>query len=70
MSIESRFKYHPPKGDQSDTYELIRDVAHDYAKLLEQVCPKGRERSIALTKLEETVMWANASIARDKKRDK
>ena len=27
--------------------------------------PKSREQSLALTKLEEAIMWANASIARN-----
>lgn len=27
------------------------------------LCPKGRERKIALQRLEEVVMWANKAIA-------
>lgn len=27
------------------------------------LCPKGRERKIALRKLEEVMMWANKAIA-------
>lgn len=30
-----------------------------------QVAPEGRERSLALTKIEEAVMWANTGIARE-----
>lgn len=37
------------------------------AKYLEyrinDLCPKGRERKIALQRLEEVVMWANKAIA-------
>lgn len=28
-------------------------------------CPPGRERSLAITKLEECLMWANASVLRE-----
>jgi len=30
-----------------------------------QVAPDSRERSLALTKIEEAVFWANAAIARE-----
>lgn len=30
---------------------------------INELCPKGRERKIALQRLEEVVMWANKAIA-------
>lgn len=30
---------------------------------INNLCPKGRERKIALQRLEEVVMWANKAIA-------
>jgi len=63
--LENRFTYHPPKGDQPDRYECIRGMAWDVARYLEQECPASRELSLALTKLEEVVFWANAAIARN-----
>ena len=30
---------------------------------IKELCPKGRERKIALQRLEEVVMWANKAIA-------
>lgn len=64
QEIERRFTYHPPKGDQGAEYGLIRDGAKALAFQLVALCPDSRERALALTHLEETVMWANASIAR------
>ena len=32
---------------------------------INDLCPKGRERKIALQRLEEVVMWANKAIAFD-----
>ena len=60
-----RFTYHPPKGTQADRYQLIRDRALSFALIIDNECPSSREKSLAMTKLEEAVMWANASIARN-----
>lgn len=62
--IEHRFKYHPPQGDQAKTYGRIRSFARDYALFLVGQCPNSRERALAITAVENSVFWANASIAR------
>ena len=63
--IETRFTYHEPKGDwQMRRYEEIRKRAREFALYLSASCPECRELSLAITKLEEVVMWANAAIAR------
>lgn len=63
--IDKRFTYHPPKGDQPERYIRLRDEAKMLAELICEFCPNSRERSLALTKLEEAIFWANASIARN-----
>ena len=63
--IENNFKYHAPKEDQPARYEASRDKAKQLAHLIGASCPESRERPLAMTKLEEAVMWANASIARN-----
>jgi hypothetical protein len=62
--IRGAFTYHPPHGDQVPRYGAIRDQARVFAGFLAETCPPGRELSLALTSLEQVVMWANASIAR------
>lgn len=62
--IENNFTYHAPKDGQPEIYEKIRSMAKDFAYLLYELCPASREKSLAFTKLEESVFWANASIAR------
>lgn len=59
------FVYHVPKDDQPERYQRIRTAAGELAHLLITNCPKSRELSLALTKLEEAIFWANASIARN-----
>lgn len=60
-----RFTYHPPKGDQAERYMLIRDTARSFARVVCAETPSGREQSVALTRIEEAVFWANAAIARN-----
>jgi len=63
--VDNIFMYHSPKGGQAERYEEIRAKAKELAVLISNDCPPSRELSLARTKLEESVMWANASIARN-----
>ena len=63
VEIENIFSYHSPKGDQAARYETIRKHARNFATYISEECPDSREKSVAITKLQECVMWANASIA-------
>ena len=62
--LETRFTYHAPKGNQPPRYEDIRAQGRDFANALVLQCPDSRELSLALTKIEEAIFWANAAIAR------
>lgn len=63
--LDNIYTYHSPKPGQPETYQAIREKAKELASLIEEVCPESREKSIAHTRIEEAVMWANASIARN-----
>ena len=63
--LESRFTYHPPKGDQAVRYSSIRREALRFAQVVNTEAPDSREKSLAITHLEDAVMWANAAIARN-----
>lgn len=64
--LNNRFTYHTPKGDsQKWRYNFIREDVSLLAQLLDELCPDSREKSLAFTKLEEAVFWANAAIARN-----
>lgn len=67
MDLEKNFTYHAPTEEQKVVYSEIRKQAHDFANYLQDNCPVSRELSLALTNLEQVVMWANASIAREGK---
>lgn len=63
--IENNFAYHAPKAGQPKKYEELRDKAKELAFLVGELCPDSREKSLAMTKIEEAVMWANSAIARN-----
>ena len=63
--IENNFMYHGPKAGQNEKYETLRAKAKEFAYLVDDLCPGGKEREISMVKLEESVMWANAAIARN-----
>ncbi len=65
MKFDNVYKYHQPKNDQSERYELLREKAKEFASLIDELCPDSREKSLAFTNLEQASMWANASIARN-----
>lgn len=62
--IDNVFKYHKAGPQQEYSYTSIREKAKEMAHVILENAPESRERSLALTKLEEAAMWANAAVAR------
>lgn len=63
--LDRRFDYHPPVGGKQQKHEAVRRHCKGLAYIFEDMLPVSREKSLALTKLEEALMWANAAIARN-----
>ena len=61
--IEDIFTYHKPNGTQPTRYEMIRAKAKELAHLINNNTPPSAEQTLAIRKLQESVMFANASIA-------
>jgi len=60
-----RFTYHPPANEHVvNKYHTIREQARKLATTMTNFAPESRELSLAITNLEQAVMWANAAIAR------
>lgn len=49
---------------QKRNLEYREQLIDEYSSLSEEVCPNGREKSLAHTNLEQAGMWANAGIIR------
>ena len=62
--IELRFTYHAPKDGQPEKYVALREKAKELALLIDDLVQNSREKSCAITSLEECSFWANAGIAR------
>ena len=69
FNLDNLFTYHKPIKDQPERYERIRAQAKALAEFLVISCPESRELSIAMRKIEEAVMWANAAIARNEREE-
>lgn len=62
LDLDNVFTYHAPFGDQVIRYAALRNAGWELARLIAS-CPPSPERSTAIAKVREAVMWANASIA-------
>jgi len=66
-ALARRFDHHPPKTqDTVERHGAVRSVFLGAAvEIVGLTGPPTREQSIAITKLEEAMFWANAAIARE-----
>jgi hypothetical protein len=55
------FDYHRPSPAQVEQISTVRTGCKELHAVL-MALPPGRERSLAITKLEEVSMWANKAI--------
>jgi hypothetical protein len=64
--LAHRFQFHPADSENTQAaHEKVRDVCLEAAdKIVEATGATSREQSLAITKLEEAMFWANAAIAR------
>lgn len=68
--LQRRFSYHPATTIQKQqAHEQIREDCRALAHVLNDELPDGREKSLAITNLEQVMFWANAAIARATSRD-
>lgn len=66
--LENRFAFHPAVDEATKTAHAdVRDACLYLAYQINELVPDGREKSTAITNLEQVMMWANAGIARSPK---
>jgi len=63
--LENRFNYHAPNDERAARHTSVRQVLLSAATSVVLHTAFSREQSLALTKLEEAMFWANAAIARE-----
>ena len=64
VRIENECIYHAPTEGQIEKYQKLRDLEASVKTEFHSLAPPSRERSIALTKLDEAFMMVRAAIAR------
>ncbi|MFF9284854.1 Acb2/Tad1 domain-containing protein [Streptomyces griseosporeus] len=63
--IEHRFAFHAaPDQEKRDAHASVRQACRRLADHINETCPDGREKSLALTAIEEAMFWGNAALAR------
>lgn len=68
--IENRFAFHAATTEEKrDAHTSVRQQCRQLADFLNERLPEGREKSLAVTKLEEVMFWGNAALARDNKQE-
>jgi hypothetical protein len=64
--IENRFAFHAANtNEKRNSHTAVRTHCKELAFYLNESLPDGREKSLAITHLEEVMFWGNASLARD-----
>jgi hypothetical protein len=63
--LEHRFNFHPATTEEKkNSHASVRMHCLSLARFIDDTLPPGREKSLAITKLEEVMFWANAGLAR------
>jgi len=63
LNLENWFTYHGPTEDQAGKYADIRNAGFAFARLVLRHTPSSADQTVAIRKIREAVMIANASIA-------
>lgn len=63
-AIDHQFTHHPPRTDVDvQVHETLRAGARDLAHEWNDLLPDSEEKTEAMRRLREAVMWANAALA-------
>jgi hypothetical protein len=62
MPQKDAFEYQTPSEQQIAKITMVREKCKELRDLLVGNVPDSRERSLAITKLEEVSMWSNKAI--------
>lgn len=63
QEVEQRFTFHPATDVTGPLHDAVRLHHRALAQFIEGSLPASRERSLALTALQESQMWCNAAVA-------
>lgn len=61
--VQHRFGYHRADQQAAEQHAAIREAYILLGSVVAQAVPAGREQALAMTALQESMMWANAGVA-------
>ncbi len=62
MPIDKPFAYHKPSDTGLNKINELRLAFSEVKAIIEANCPESRQRSVALTELETSAMWAIKAV--------
>ena len=62
MPIDKPFAYHKPSPEGFMRITALREAYSTVKLAIEQHCPESRQRSVAMTELETSAMWAIKAV--------
>ena len=62
MPIDKPYAYHRPSADGLARITELRELFSLVDRKIHELCPAGRQQSIALTNNEQTAMWAIKAV--------
>jgi hypothetical protein len=62
MPIDKPYAYHKPSPIGLDKINQLREAFSDLEQLIKATCPESRHKSVAITHLETTAMWAIKAV--------
>ncbi len=62
MPIDKPYAYHQPSPEGLEKITRLREHFSEGERLIRELCPESRQRSVAITENETTAMWAIKSV--------
>ena len=62
MPINKTFAYHKPSEEGMERTTVLREAYSILREVIDDQCPNSREKSLALTELETSAMWAIKAV--------
>jgi len=63
IDLDKTFRYHPPTENQKSRCSEIRRQGKVFSAIVSTCTLQSAEQTLAIRKIQEAVMWANAAIA-------
>lgn len=60
--IDKPYAYHKPSSEGLEKINKLREHFSNGERLIKEICPESRQRSVAITENETTAMWAIKSV--------